>query len=659
MAKETAQPTMPVATFGYDFGVVSREKQSTFAEFRAYNFQNYEIAIRGHSIYGFFDIWFGVVAEMDLRLDGAETFGVGSGFEAITAYGLEYLLARRKVDGTFISDLDAAGANIKIDREVVFNRRFTVGASDSGNRSASRNAAGIYTHSATDTDLWTNLDIIEYVIDFFQTDLPRFRLVGQPEILDQIVDRHDLFGMNVLDCLNKLIDRRRGVGWRLVTDGRKGGIVGIFVYSMLADPIWLEETSIPANPYQDTLYFDSLIDIKTNIKFSTKNLYDRIEVLGERMKICGTLSPENGTFQPFWTAAEETAYEAASDTERASDKFDTVFTKFRPPSDWNLVYATLISGDPNFVPDNSPPVFDTYSLRKTRDGKVFRDTHEDITGGEVELAPVWNHDQMFLRWIPLEEISAAVDAEKEYREPFAIIWRGEALGYQYVDRLKNELEKANQFHSLRLTISNHDFAIVVRGTANHLLGGAAPGTDPDNPGGGFPDAPIPETSIPAELDWFNLFVTLAWELDTRIGVDLRLPGPTESGKTLLIEVPGAEYWAIGAGTIDDVTDGVIGYNNGGVYEVVRDDSDRLRAIAITAAAWYGMQRSVISYEFTGLAPFHPVGMLIRGAVGSTVGLQPVGTVVTERKWDFEGKDGFGKTSVRTGAGELDAVMVAG
>lgn len=635
-ATESAQPTMPTATFAYDFGTIKREDVTTFSAYRPWNFQGFKIAIRGHSVFGFFDIWFGVVGKFGVKIDGTDSStGVGSGLETFSAYGLEYLLDRRRVSGTYNENLDADGNNEVVGREAIFNQRFTRGQSNAGNRSASRNGDGIYTFSSTDTDEWTNLDILEYVIHFFQTDAPQFRFVGQPEILDQIVERHNLDGLSVLDCMNKLIDRRRGLGWRLLTNG--GGVVGIFVYSVLADPISFEEIQIPRNLWQDTLFFDGLIDLQPQVEYSDLNLYDRIVVRGEPIRVCGSFSPLNGTLEPAWSAADETAYEAAEDTERSTDKYRNVFAKFRVPPDWDWSYISL---QELILPE---PVRQTMALAQTRAGEVFADAENP--------ANVWNLDHKFLREILMEEESGLADAEEDYREPFAVIYRGDTLKWAYTDRLKNEKEKADQLHNLRLTVGNRDLSVTVRGRVNHLLGGAGNGF------GEFPAAPSPDTNVPAELNWKNLILTLALETDTIFGVDIKLPGPSESGKTLIIDVPGASFWRIVGGTVKDVTDGDLVYNNNGLAETIRDDSPRLRAIAIASAAWYGMQRAVISYKFIGLAPFHPVGMLIRGAVSSSIGIQRVGTVVTERKWNFLAEDGFGTTQVRTGYGELDAVVV--
>ncbi len=626
-ATEAAMPSISTASFHYDFGLAKREDRTTYATYRPWQLKDAYIAIVGYSRFGQFNMWIGKVTELTLAPDGF----IG-GEEAIQAKGLEFLFDRRRIDKTYTDDGKV------IDRPVVFNKRFTRGATLAGNRSSSRNAANIFTFSKTDTNEWTNLDILQYVIQNFQTDAPNYRFVGQAYVLDQIVERHNLHGLSVLDAVNKLIDRRRGLGWRLLTNG--SGTINIYVYSILSDPIWLGETSIPANPYQDVLRFDQLIDIKPQVTYSTRNQYDTIKVRGSAIRVCGSLSHLNYTLEPAWTPAEEIAYEAATDAERGTDKYGRVFTTFRTPKWWTRAFVPL-----NFVlssvPVENQPVA-SFALNQTFAGFVFGDL--------TNPGDFWDHDNQFERETLIEEVTSLSQTEKEFREAFAIGFDTPQGAFKFVDRMKNEVIKSNQKKNLRLTILDRDMSIQVRGIANHLLG-----LDEFGFGGfgNFDDPPSPETSVDAETTWRDLIVTLAWDTDIRLGVDLKRSGPTESGKDLFLDVEGAEYWWIAPGTVSDVTDGDLVYNNGGLAETIRDDSQRLRAIAVTAAAWYGAQRQIIEYAYEGLAPFHPVGMLIRGAIGNTIGMEPIGTVVTERKWSFTANRGFGETRIKTGYGELD------
>jgi hypothetical protein len=82
---------------------------------------------------------------------------------------------------------------------------------------------------------------------------------------------------------------------------------------------------------------------------------------------------------------------------------------------------------------------------------------------------------------------------------------------------------------------------------------------------------------------------------------------------------------------------------------LRDDRQRLQAIAAFAAAWYGRERAGITFSLQRIDPFAGLGTLIDATV--TAGVQrSVGTCITSIGFDYTRKP---RTTIQTGYSEID------
>lgn len=610
-AVESAAPSIPNAEFTWHAGYQKNYYNTGFDSFYPLNIQDAFIQIRVHSEWGWFAAWTGIVQNETNTNPGLNP---NNGYQCldqkITAVGLEFILMRRRINNSIIStDIDT------INRPLVFNEQSSRGPSYLGNRSATADSRGVYWFGGTDS--WTNLDIANYVlINYVPTATP-FYLVGELDALSQIVETHNLFGMTVYDALNQLIDRRRGLSWRVIQDQENN--IAVWVFSTIADPISFGGVDIPANRWQDVINFDGYPDVHPSFTTIRSETYDRVIVDGSAIKVCSSYSFDNATLEEGWSIAEEEAYEADTDENRSTDTYNRVFTFYRVPNDWPWTYYSLED-------DTAQNVLPTVNYNGDVD---FTDT--------TQLP--YMASRRFLPWLPDQVTTDADNAEPEFRSPFVLIAvPGTPAVYAYVDLLTAVDDRdINDDYDVRL--SDREMGFYVKGQKNHTLGlNQFTGRDADD-------------TATAEVDYATMIATMLVETDAVLRVSYLIPNNlgSNAGKDLIIHVPDAEYWYIAEGTVADVVDGELQFYVPGAQ---RDDTDRLRAIAAAALAWYSVPRNIIEYSCDELLDMHPVGMMVRGIGNSAGDYGNVGTVVTERAWNFiEG--GGGVTRVRTGFSELD------
>lgn len=616
-AKEAAPPTLGSAQFLWRYGLIDQFEDADYVRHDPFWLMDWYVQLRTHSSFGESALWTGQIQRDALDMWAINTdAGITPGNQTLGAFSLEYILQRRRIDATYVE-----GGTVAVDRREVFNRPFKVGlAIMGGNRSASRNGDGVYTFSTDGFD-WSVIDIIQYILNYFQPAAIPFVITGQTSILNQIVgETFDLWGMTPFDAFNKLINRRRGVGWRVITTG--SGNSELNVYSLASEQVSFGEFSLPANSNQVSLVFDDLIDMEPQLSIDRGDMVDTIHVVGEPVKTMFSVSIRNATLEEGWTVPEQTSYEESTDEERKTDKYLRVFQFLRVPNGWDHTFDGLDGFGAEFV---NPLVLDDGTVDLTQ-----QDSH-------------WSGSEVFRHFedqLPVQVEATIDDAAPEYLKPFLLGENPDVTDeYHHVEKLDVvELEE----YSLRM--SDRELGLSTEGKINHLLGL-----------NNF--TAIEETEIDEEIDYTRLIGTIFMAQDTNIRVLYKLPtnSASEAGRTLLIPVQGAEFWWQAGGTVLGVTDGVLQF---GPVEgaVLRDDSARLRAIANAAAVWYGSQKATLSYVHKGIATFHRVGTMIRNAATTAFIFEQIGTTVTSRTWHFGETM---TTTIQTGYSELDTQLLVG
>lgn len=761
---EAAAPSDSEATLSWDYGKYINLWGNPGGTLLPINIENWHVRILVHTVYGTYIAWLGVVVGESMNETGIDVeTGYPRGEQVIECRGLESLLERRMVVGTYVGDeTEYVYLQRTRDFNVVGSRRENL----AGNRSAFTNeVANCYLFSA-DGNKWSNYDIIKYLLAVFQPWMPfqdttgqlyyapQFKLVGQTSALRYVFEEHRFGGRTVRECLNSLIDRKRGLGWKIRTDGV--GTIYIYVYSISQYAITGNTASLPANTRQIDVPIHDDKFIQAKYRISAMNQVDWIVVDSEEpVKTMATIRMSNGTLEPAWNPyldsdlmSEEAnnwsdlaeslttrfslvdldvngfisaiellidsganpslyefldnpisafsvldadgdgqiskedlrlhiitdTYQAATEEERATDRYTSVFSHFQVPKTWDWT---------NWLPTIQP------------NGK--------ITG--YGTGTYWNHDLRLLRFLPLMDPGTVVGAEREYMEPFAVIAKPSrmrdvilalaeanlapymaltgALGAQEVvpDMTQAEfdligggdghiigwpelsaaillypyewiqLDKTQQLDlpACSLRMGDAGLKIIVKSEYNHVFGtNHVEGATLDkSPVFDYNDLActvffetdlVPRVAIPV---WNNIAVNADGTITTQ-GVQV--------GKQIYIQVPGKEVWYAAPQTVRGL-DGVnLDYINDSAAAILRDDMPDLRFIAQLAYAWYGQQRASLDMTIQNQYPFFQIGDLIRTTI-SGHSIERIGTCVTAITRNYQD----GTHNVSTGYGELDPV----
>ena len=162
------------------------------------------------------------------------------------------------------------------------------------------------------------------------------------------------------------------------------------------------------------------------------------------------------------------------------------------------------------------------------------------------------------------------------------------------------------------------------------------------------------SSIEAEFDYQKLAFTCQFEHDIRprVVVENVAGTPSTTERKLVIDVPGAESWWVATGTILDVDDKGKPVRYKGSDNLVRDDSEKLQAVAAFASGWYGVTRQAVNIVINSVGLFCQLGVLITDIRTSSM-TEPVRTVVTARSIDFDAQ----QTTIETGYANFDLGFV--
>lgn len=605
-ATETLLPAVGQATFRYDFGRILRSGSSVYADWLPYYLNGAFVAIVSYNQYGSGVLWVGVVDVTNVRPDGRTD--LPSGDQQFTAFALEHILDRREMFGAWIKFGSIEPQFIW--SSPVFNRE-----SDQGYKRF--NGENDYVFSADDVgSLWNNQEIAQYIINWFTPG--DFQLAGQAGILSGITEEQDFNGMTPLQALNRLIDRRRGMAWRIITDGDKSPFY-VYVISTVPD----QAGTIPPNPFQRNVQFAGYRAVRPEITINSLSLYDEILVEGGPLVTCFTVSYTDGTLTEAWIEELETLYKAGAadgmDTEadnndsyRSQDLFDDVYQRHIVPTtfDW-------------FAGDGAGVTYFNAAPMSTDFGDF------DVT----VQAPQRMTGKRFLRWIPKDTYVITADTQAR-----PLVWCYVDDRWVQVDKLDSvELASAN------IDIQDNYMGIIARPPINHLFGSGHYDTG----------SPAPSNYEP-EVNYQTIMATVAVETDTHLHVRYRAPSwwTQQVGRSKRIQVPQARVAMILPNAVTGVDDeGNLTYQNtdGNYTYVGQSWGPRLRSIGRLARQWYGTPRSTVRYttRYTSIAD--PPGHMIRNIIGPE-GVTAVNTVVTRRTWRWE--RGNETTTVETGFDDL-------
>lgn len=447
---EVAAPAISSASFLWHYGEIKREDQNVFQTITPRTLDGLFVQIRGLQANGQAPLWTGVIHEENNIIQG----GV-KGIQGYTAYGLEHLLDRESVLGAVFEE---GGVAKNILRCPVFNQKQRYGLKDFGNRSALpvETPNGTCHVFSSAGEKWTNLQVAIYVLTQYKPTGVPFVIMGQTDPLDHIILEQRLEGLSPWQALTHLIDRNRGLGFKVMQPGMADNeSVVIWVYSLLGSSVLVDGYEWPANAWR----IDSM-DLASNILLNDPEVmrsstlkYDRVVVQGEPIRVCFTASVADGSLEPGWTSEEEAAYVLgdptasddpdACDRERQTDKFERVYQVLRLTKGWEWEVS---NPETELVYSASPGV--------ASDGSLITDF----------VAAVWERDKSFMRYLPFPKTALAVEAEPEYQSPLVVMTNTEG---KYV-----QVDAANADGSTPATVSmcDRELAIKLTPKINHILG---------------------------------------------------------------------------------------------------------------------------------------------------------------------------------------------
>lgn len=630
VARECVAPTIGLAEFKFDYGLIKREDRTSFESVSPSRFSGWYVQIQrivtaadpGDWVQ---PMWTGILVDDTTVIDGSRTSSPSQGHQVVSALELSYLLDRVPLKAAVV---DQSGSPIGLGRMPAFNRRVGrgPGAAILGNRNASK--IGSSYCFGTDGEVWDHYDVCEYLCVRHSPTGHVLKLGGQAsELLTGYTSVYDASGKTLKQALDHLISRRRGMGWCLRTSG--SGDLVVHVFSTLASPVSVGALTIPANTEDASMLLGSDKDVRELTVRATDSVrYDKVTVRGARLRAMFTVSFADGTLEELWSSTEEAAYEAGTgtpedeseehDRERATDKYARVYQAFRIPAAWDwMAYDGEGNGGHNVA------------LSVSADGTVY----------PAVPAQYFPDDRPLLRHLILAEDTdnAPAGVVAEYRKPLVCVKDAEGAWHQVDTPYVNDEDTSVTMHVRML---DRGMGLLVKVSPNHLLalnhwaGGAADSdTDP-------------------LFDYENLVATVCVETDEHLKVEAEVSASDqiEAAPELVIDVPTAHYWYVVPNTVTGVTAGALVRDSAG--GAVRDDVERLRRIAALARAWYGQTRRAATIPLRRLEMGYAAGSLVTN-VGSDSYSEPVNAIVSARAWDFEKPGGF--TTISTDFAELDVV----
>ncbi len=630
MATEAAGPSVTKATLQYDYGNIWRPEYGSVDLFYPYDLDGAYVLVIVYDWWGWATLWTGVADVCTYDMDANLLYPQGR--QTWQCFGMEHVLDRGYLLGGFTD----GGYT---ERPMTFNQRSQGGGEIIGNRVPEG-----WAFAATEGETWTHLDILKYlwsVINAFDdegnpTAPICFDFTGEGlYVLSQITEEVRLEGLSYWQALDRIIDRKRGVGYRLVPDFG-ANMIWVYVYSNFAEAISFADLTIPAAAYQDIISFSGQRMQKPELTINRLSAYDRVVVRGGPVYSCFTASYADETLVEGWTSELESAYADGSsaedatvdehDAERATEKYRRVYTAHLLPPEFDWLVGDALGGDlPEGNANNAAPDV-------TLDGEV----------DDTEQSYNFRLGKRFERFLPLTAEGSTAQ-RPEYLKPLAIVYvpeggEEETGAYAVVDKLD-----ALGLYPASLDVLDDDLGILVRPRLGHAFGLDT-----------YSVETAADSNIEPQIDYTTMIVTVNVALDKRLQVVLPIPvTSTELSRAKIIEMPDAVAWWIVPGTVIDVLDGELERHEGGL---VRDDGWRLRQMALAAAAWFGRPRATLRWKTETITLWYPVGMMVRALAGPE-GYTDIGTSISETTWRFDGS--AQSTTTVTGYEELDFAAIAG
>jgi len=538
------------------------------------------------------------------RVGAGDQLAGGSGEQVVTCYGLEDLLARADVTGSYAW---VDGAVVQLHTRLDFNSVGRAGAGGGlvGNRSTAThtiNGVDVYLF-ADDGELWTARQMIDYLLAAWGPTSPQFALAAGDELaaLDATIDAWPCPD-TVAYGISAVVGRRRGLCWNVICPENTPQVK---IHSILDADLVVGDFTLPGNGVIAALVANPGVQLESlTVARHQDVVYDEITVYGAPLWVAAEIA-----HGPAWSEAEQTLYDDADNAERSGDRLSRVYRDYRPA-------ATLVTAGPTVDADGTfdmetPAPFLALGRTFTRELPMAKGT--EYHNGVVEVVDADAADELL---------------------PLAVYAPIDLTGGGTRQVLLNQLGTLPLEKLLGLSVLplGGELGFRVEGAYSHLLGLNHFTGDPGTEG------------FHARIDYEDLTVVAGLRTDQRIRLTRTITAGT---RRLVLEVPDAECWLIAPDTPTGVdADGAFLAPDDWV--VVRNDYDRLEAVAALAAAWYGRTRRAVTLVWRDILTDFAAGHMVSNVTCATRTFA-VNAIVSRLVWDFEGK----RTILTTDFSELD------
>ena len=631
--------------------------------------------------------WYGIIVEDSMEYFGNEAGG-DAGDMTFRAYSLETLFKKKTIEAMYV--WDTGGTSRKVTgRSVAFNAgragdsrsttdlqfanrtAFTDGPTNAQGRTVFDFANSLSSLPTPRAEQWTALQMLDYICAHFSpfsTSLPIVEVRADPPLLsflDTVKPTNvQIDGRTVLDVINQIVDRRRGITWYFDPSIANDEIT-LRVVSYADQDLTLPSGAIlPGNPNQYRLDWSENTDAETQmIESNNITRYSQVVVTGAPQGAVFTVGAQDGNLIPDWEGQDEIDYnagfsndpsyaaiadasdkESANDSVRSSERLNHVFTRFAFPFDWDgFAHWGDRIGQVNDVL-NSPAFPDTGN------SPTGIPTADTIGGGvgATDQHEYWQPGMRVQNYLPLKvgfdysSTAATVpnqnlaESYPEFRKPFLALNLNAApttapAFYVHGDRATQVLKANEKENEVNFSASI--------GPASEQLGIQCKTSElPHSMGVGtetyFLREPIPyppqfTNHPPSQLKqvlipYTEMMATVYVQCDTPVMMkhpDIPTAGYADTTPILTIRLGDRAYldWLLPGTVVDVDLNGKLIRSKSNqasleppqlTYRALRDDRVAMRDLAQLAFAWYGAQRVVIEVAHNQVVGDYQVGRLV-------------------------------------------------
>lgn len=653
-----------------------------------------------------------------------------AGKQSFRAFGFEHLLDRKTVDCsyTYINNKQYSGP-IRIKNSIVFNKEYL--NMKWGNRTKDK-----YTlpNSNKETYLfsdyaaikqnvyykWSNHDILEYLLlahfnynnDTQSMNNFNFTLYGEVDILKNIYEEHNFDGKSLKQCINELVPKSRGLGWRVYIDSDNN--VGIYIFSIfikqltLVDPETDQLINYPQNPIVYDIFSDN-INSELTIEMDKATQYDEIVVQGKNILTINSFyfdGSSRNTFVKNWSNKLEQLYKDSS-TLIMGDP-DDIYPEYINKLGNNIYRSNRVSTQTKDAVRKDNLFEDVYQSFvvdpmwdfKTDTGFVCSprlDDYGNVIKIKDEIQSSYNSfssDRRFQKQLPVtlniydpdtssyvmnniktnlyEKIHSRLREDNTSIMDGTIYTQSINKVYQHYEPIDRVNIKPKEYTPSRVAVQDEQLGIKIKNSAlPHVVSG-----DPffqykfkylleDNTSSKFwSDSTDRNSGIKMECDYHDFIFTGGYYIDERVGITIKFPGSTQKEVKSIKQIKTDDQMIlIDPDTVIDCNFANLlnGYPNGIRYwrdfsDITncidgiwwRDDRKKLINKAILAANWYSMQKGTIKLKTKSIELNFIPGAIVRSIVDSA-GITEIGTIITQRQYDFVNME----TTIMTGYVELE------